>query len=120
MMGFFDTIKYQGDEYQTKDTPRQFCENYKIEVDQDSGLPYLWLEEYDSEWVAEPDPFYKFWLGGHMKTSNHHWVRCDDFDGTIYFYRVDEYKDWTEYKALFMNGRMIKIVKIENDERKDY
>jgi hypothetical protein len=119
-MGMFDTIKYQGDEYQTKDTPRQFCENYKIEVDQDSGLPYLWLEEYDSEWVSEPDPFYKFWLGGHMKTSNHHWVRCDDFDGTIYFYRVDEYKDWTEYKALFMNGQMIKIKKIENDERKDY
>jgi hypothetical protein len=117
-MGMFDTIHYQGDEYQSKNTPRQFCENYKIEVDQDSGLPYLWLEEYDSEWVNEPDPF--FWLGGHMKTSNHHWVRCDDFDGTIYFYRVDEYKTWTEYKALFMNGQMIKIVKIENDERKDY
>ena len=117
-MGLFDTIKYQGDEYQTKDTPRQFCENYKIEVDQDSGLPYLWLEEYDSEWVSRPDYFF----GGHMKTSNHHWVRCDDFDGSIYFYRYMKYNSihWVEYKALFMNGQMIKIKRIENDERKDY
>jgi hypothetical protein len=45
----FDHIQYNGNEYQTKDTPTQMCEHYKIETDQDDGHTYLWFEEYDSE-----------------------------------------------------------------------
>ena len=47
-MGMFDNIQYQDQEYQTKDTPRQLLDNYKIDE-----LGQLWVEEYDSEWVED-------------------------------------------------------------------
>jgi hypothetical protein len=103
-MGMFDNIEYRGRQYQTKDTPAQILDNYKIEQDQDSGHWYLWHEEYDAEWV-DGDGF----LGGEIRQSNHRWLRCADFDGEIrfYYYRSDE--DQEEYRALFMDGRMLKI-----------
>lgn len=101
----FDNLHYQGHEYQTKDTPAQMLDNYKIEQDQDSGHWYLWHEEYDSEW-EEGGGFF----GGHLKQFNQRWVRCDDFDGVVDFYRgIDQNKTWIEYHALFMDGRMLKI-----------
>jgi len=48
-MGMFDNIEYRGRPYQTKDTPAQMLDNYKIEQDQDSGHWYLWHEEYDAD-----------------------------------------------------------------------
>jgi hypothetical protein len=103
-MGMFDHIHYQGREYQTKDTPEQSLDNYKIEQDSASGEWHLWYEEYDAEWVDGEGLF-----GGSIKQSNHRWLHCADFDGEIrfYYYRTDE--DQEEYKALFMNGRMLKI-----------
>ena len=112
-MGMFDTLYYEGAEYQTKDTPKQTLDNYKIEVDQESGHRYLWHEEYDAEWIEDKEA----WLGGQLETYNHRWVRCDDFDGLIRFYREDKenggYKNdaWVEYRALFMNGQMIKLTR---------
>jgi hypothetical protein len=104
-MGMFDNLEYRGRQYQTKDTPLQTLDNYKIEQDQDSGHWYLWHEEYDAEWIDSEDGF----LGGTLVQSNERWVRCDDFDGEIrfYYYRSDE--DQEEYRALFMDGRMLKI-----------
>jgi hypothetical protein len=104
-MGMFDNLEYRGRQYQTKDTPLQILDNYKIEQDQTSGHWYLWHEEYDSEWVDSADAF----LGGSIVQSNERWVRCDDFDGEIrfYYYRSDE--DQEEYRALFMDGQMLKI-----------
>lgn len=104
-MGMFDNLDYRGRRYQTKDTPAQNLDNYKIEQDQDSGHWRLWHEDYDSEWVQESGQLF----GGTMKQSNHRWVFCDDFDGVIrfYYYRSDE--DQEEYKALFMDGQMLKI-----------
>ena len=101
----FDNIEYQGRQYQTKDTPLQTLDNYKIEQDQTSGHFYLWHEEYDSEWVDDEDAFF----GGTIVQSNERWVRCDKFDGEIrfYYYRTDE--DQEEYRALFMDGQMLKI-----------
>jgi hypothetical protein len=52
-MGMFDHIKYQGREYQTKDTPAQMLDNYKIEQDAESGEWHLWYEEYDAEWCQD-------------------------------------------------------------------
>jgi hypothetical protein len=103
-MGMFDNLEYKGRQYQTKDTPLQTLDNYKIEQDQTSGHWYLWHEEYDAEWVAEEGLF-----GGSIKQSNHRWIQCTDFDGEIrfYYYRTDE--DQEEYRALFMDGRMLKI-----------
>ena len=104
-MGMFDNIEYRGRQYQTKDTPLQTLDNYKIEQDQDSGHWYLWHEEYDSEWVDSDDGF----LGGTIVQSNERWVCCDDFDGVIRFYYYRSEEDQEEYEALFMDGQMLKI-----------
>ena len=103
-MGMFDNIEYRGRPYQTKDTPMQTLDNYKIEQDQDSGHWYLWHEEYDATWIAEEGLF-----GGSIEQSNHRWVCCDDFDGEIRFYYYRSIEDQEEYKALFMDGQMLKI-----------
>jgi hypothetical protein len=110
-MGMFDHIHYQGKEYQTKDTPNQMLDNYKIEQDQDSGHWFLWHEEYDSDWVEEADRF----GGGYLKQYNHRWIRCDDFDGLIRFYWYRTEEDQEEYEALFMDGQMLKIKTIRGE-----
>ena len=107
----FDHIHYQGKEYQTKDTPNQMLDNYKIEQDQDSGHWFLWHEEYDSDWVEEADRF----GGGYLKQYNHRWIRCDDFDGLIRFYWYRTEEDQEEYEALFMDGQMLKIKTIRGE-----
>ena len=110
-MGMFDQLYYRGEEYQTKDTPAQLLDNYKIENDQ------LWYEEYDAEWVETEGLF-----GGGLKKSNERWVLCDSFDGLVRFYREDKEKGgykadaWIEYQALFMNGHMIKLQQTRGQE----
>ena len=103
-MGMFDNLEYRGRQYQTKDTPCQSLDNYKIEQDQTSGHWYLWHEEYDTEWDDDEGLF-----GGSIRQFNQRWVCCHDFDGLIrfYYYRSDE--DQEEYQALFMDGQMLKI-----------
>lgn len=104
-MGMFDNIEYKGRQYQTKDTPLQTLDNYKIEQDQDSGHWYLWHEEYDSEWVDDEDSLF----GTTRVQSNERWVCCHDFDGLICFYWYRSEEDQEVYEALFMDGRMLKI-----------
>jgi hypothetical protein len=110
-MGMFDNIEYRGRQYQTKDTPLQTLDNYKIEQDQVSGHWYLWHEEYDSEWIDSADGF----LGGTIVQSNERWVCCDDFDGVIRFYYYRSEEDQEEYQALFMDGRMLKIKQTQGE-----
>ena len=109
-MGMFDNIQYKGEEYQTKDTPAQLLDNYKIEQNQDDGHWYLWHEEYDTEWDDHEGLF-----GGSIRQFNQRWVACHDFDGLIrfYYYRTDE--DQEVYEALFMDGRMLKIKLIRGE-----
>ena len=105
-MGMFDYINYKGEEYQTKDTPNQMIDNYKIETDQESGQEQLWVEEYECEYVKDEEHL----LGGYFKQFNQRWVRCDNYDGLIRFYRPgDDKNTWIEYKALFMDGKIIKF-----------
>ena len=113
-MGMFDYIRYKNEVYQTKDTDRQFLDSYKIETDQESGHDYLWLEDYDADWVSEPDELF----GGYLKRSNVRWVRQDNFDGLLHIYRNldDTYKVWEEYDLLFMDGKVIKTVKKERND----
>jgi hypothetical protein len=109
-MGMFDHVHYRGREYQSKDTPEQSLDNYKIEQDQDSGHWYLWHEEYDAEWIEDEGLF-----GGCIKQSNQRWVCCHDFDGEIRFYHYRSEEDQEEYRALFMDGRMLKIRLIKGE-----
>ena len=106
-MGMFDNLEYKGEEYQTKDTPAQLLDNYKIEQNQDDGHWYLWHEEYDVDWIEEADRF----GGGYMKQYNQRWVCCHEFDGSLRFYRSlkEDRSRWIEYRSLFMDGRMLKI-----------
>jgi hypothetical protein len=117
-MGMFDNLFYLDEEYQTKDTPAQLLDNYKIEQDLDDGSWYLWHEEYDTEWIDDADR----WGGGYSKQSNHHWVACADFDGNLRFYRSDKENPdcWIEFKALFMDGRMIKIREVFDEPLTDW
>ena len=103
-MGMFDNIEYRGRQYQTKDTPCQSLDNYKIEQSQDSGHWYLWHEEYDTEWEDHEGLF-----GGSIRQFNQRWVACQDFDGVIRFYYYRSEEDQEEYQALFMDGQMLKI-----------
>jgi len=106
-MGMFDYIYYNDIQYQSKDTPDQALHEYKIEIDQNDGHAYLWLEEYDAHWVETTDHF----LGGYLYQDNERWVLCDDFTGSINFYRSmnKEYSEWEEYTASFVNGQMANI-----------
>ena len=111
-MGMFDNIQYKDKWYQTKDTPNQALDNFKIEADQESGHEYLWEEKYEAEYVKDAESMF----GGHIKRDNLRWEKCEKFDGLICFYR-HENKVWHEYKALFMNGKLIKIEhEIDNAE----
>ena len=115
-MGMFDYLNYEGHQYQTKGTPRQACDNYKIE----DGV--LWYEEYDSEWVDDEEG--KKWLGGYLHQFNYRWIRCDDFTGKIRFYRSECNEEngkrvyiWIEYNALFKDGKMIHIRQVKEMEK---
>ena len=111
-MGMFDQLWFEGEEYQTKDTPAQLLDNYKIEQDQISGHWFLWHEEYDVDWVEQPDRF----GGGYLKHSNERWVACEDFTGTINFYRRDsDIERWIEYCAEFVAGRKVKITEVYDE-----
>jgi hypothetical protein len=108
-MGMFDYINYAGNEYQTKDTPEQGMELYEIRGNE------LWYKEVKREWVEDS----KHFLGGYLQEISHEWKFCDKFDGLIRIYR-DVGKDeqnhyiWEEYKILFMDGKIIKIEKVED------
>ena len=47
-------------------------------------------------------------FGGSIRQFNQRWVLCPEFDGNLRFYR-SEGTTWVEYRALFMDGVMIKI-----------
>lgn len=106
-MGMFDYIKYRGDEYQTKDTPRQLMDNYEIRDD------VLWYESYDGDWMADDDTLF----GGYLEKKNVRWEPLMYFDGQIRFYRSGANRDtWIEYKALFMNGKIIKFTEVTDEK----
>ena len=105
-MGLFDTIRFRGHEYQSKDTPKQTLDNYEIRED---GT--LWTEDYDAEWISDADHF----LGGYLNSHNHRWVQVENYTGEIRFYRnLDkEYKVWEEFSAYFVRGHLKHLESID-------
>jgi hypothetical protein len=97
-MGVFDTIYYEGKEYQTKDTPMQCLDLYEIRGNE------LWTKIVEREWVDDETAF----LGGYLKPISENWEPVPDFEGCIEFY-----DDIDCYRALFWEGEMIKLRKIE-------
>jgi hypothetical protein len=111
-MGMFDWVEFEGQQYQTKDTPRQLCDNYRIDE-----LGRLWEQQYDAEWVVGEGLF-----GGHLHQSNQRWVECQDFTGPMRFYREDQERggyrtdSWIEWNAEFKCGQMISLKLVEGDK----
>jgi hypothetical protein len=101
-MGMFDYINYKGNQYQSKDTPQQTMDTYEIRGDE------LWWKKTEYEWTESESLF-----GGYMKEISHEWVFCEEFDGRIVFYRSTGGDSWEEYKMLFMDGKIIKMEKVE-------
>jgi len=110
-MGMFDYIRYNGEEYQTKDTPAQMMDLYEIRSD---GT--LWYENYDSKWIEDDDKFF----GGYLDKKNPRWEPMMFFDGLIRFYRAaEDRKAWIEYRALFMDGKIIKFTEVTDEKKED-
>jgi|APGre2960657373_1045057.scaffolds.fasta_scaffold06342_4 hypothetical protein len=112
-MGMFDWVEFEGQQYQTKDTPNQLCDNYRIDE-----LGRLWEEQYDAEWQTDSQSLF----GGHIHQSNQRWVECRDFTGPMRFYRENKehggYKNdaWIEWQAEFKCGLMIGLKMLEGDK----
>jgi hypothetical protein len=108
-MGMFDYVNFENHEYQTKDTPDQFMSTYEIRGDE------LWYKKVESEWVDSE----KSLFGGYFEELSHEWIFYKDFDGVIEISREDEenggYENdaWVTYKMLFMDGKIIKLERIE-------
>ena len=107
-MGMFDYVRYNGHQYQTKDTPAQLLDHYEIRED---GT--LWHTAYDTEWVEDETYFLKAYL----RQFNEREEFCENFIGEIRFYRhLDKtYKIWEEYSAYFVKGQMREIHKISGE-----
>jgi hypothetical protein len=107
-MGMFDHIRFEGHEYQTKDTPNQLLDYYEIKNS------FLYEEQYESRWIDDENALFK----GYLEKFNENWVKNETFTGEIRFYRhLDkEYKIWEEFSAYFVKGKMEKLIKFENDE----
>ncbi len=133
-MGMFDdiTCKYplpvagaNALDYQTKDTPSQFCDAYEIRED---GT--LWYQVYDTEdqseaakWKAEnPDKElpeelkgWKEFIGSGARI-NKRWEPVADFTGEIRFYTTlpPNYSGWIEWSGYFEGSKMTRLNLIEN------
>lgn len=99
-MGMFDYLIYQKKQYQTKNTPSQALEYYKLK---DDGT--LWHENYDATWVEDSTSLF----GGGIARSNIRDEFCEDFTGIIRFYRSIGNDDWEEFEAIFSKGKMNEI-----------
>lgn len=135
-MGMFDQIvcKYPLPivwanelEYQTKDTPSQFMDNYEIRED---GT--LWHEDYriedrsaGSKWLAEnpdktradlPEDLKGFnGMSGILTHIPLGWNRIDDFLGEIRFYTSlgSDHSGWIEWSGYFEHGQLVRLNLVE-------
>ena len=120
-MGMFDYIKckcplpiggYKEREFQTKDTPAQYLDNYEIRED---GT--LWHEEYDIEDHSDPNAEGLMRFSGCMTKANLRWVQ-KIFTGEICFhdFPTGDYRDggWVEFSAYFVDGKLREINTVES------
>jgi hypothetical protein len=133
-MGMFDNIRCRYPlpleganalDYQTKDTPAQFCDLYEI---RDDGT--LWREHYEVEdhsaaakWQAEnpgqelPEAL-SGWesIIGSMTHVNERWEQVSDFIGELRFYTTlpPKHSGWIEWSAYFEAGKIARLNLIEH------
>jgi hypothetical protein len=128
-MGMFDDIKcsyplpVEGANalnYQTKDTPAQYCDLYEIRED---GT--LWHQVYDTEDQSEAGKWKKENPGKDLPESLDHllsfcgcaarvnarWEQESDFIGEIRFYTTiaPNNSGWIEWSAYFEGGKVVRM-----------
>jgi hypothetical protein len=91
--------------FQTKDTPTQALDTYKITAD-----GQLLYEEHDVEDRSDPNATGLARLRGMATRVNKRWVPAD-FHGALRFYTFDrdDADVWREYVALYDHGKLLKI-----------
>lgn len=110
-MGMFDHItcnhhlidkKYRDEIFQTKDTPAQLLDRYKIKED---GT--LWHEIYDIEDKSDPKAEGLMRFVGCMTRVNQRWKPVD-YEGDLTFYTIDG-DMWIKFKAVFKDNKLVSI-----------
>lgn len=114
-MGMFDNLRCEyplpvdgANEllFQTKDTPVQFLDLYKIDVD-----GQLWHENYEVEDQSDPNAEGFARLAGCCTRVNQRWEK-ENFLGVITFYSMLDEEDessWVEFSAEFIDGKLRKM-----------
>lgn len=100
-------------EWQTKDLEPLTMEQYRIRID--GKLEY---QDYDTEDQSDPNspPGTLLSLRGIITRVNKRWVPCP-FTGSIIFYTAHSPEvEGIEYVALFVEGDMFKIKKLESKD----
>jgi len=109
-MGMFDYIRCElplpapaaeGLEFQTKDTPAQWLDQYVIRAD---GM--LWHEVYDIEDRSDPNAEGLLRLCGAMTRVNQRWECLTEFFGEVFFYKFEAPQGWLEFRARFVDGKL--------------
>lgn len=112
-------------DYQTKDTPSQWMDQYEIQED---GA--LWHQTYDIEdhseaakWIASNPgkelPNNLDSLGGCLSAVNKRW-EPENFTGQIRFYTFrhdNPDRGWIEWSAYFVDGKLNQLNLIEDREQ---
>jgi hypothetical protein len=114
-MSIYDEIKFDyelpfnltGSTFQTKDTPSQCLDNYKIDKD---GV--LWVERYNIE--IDKNKFENNEIRGLLKKINKIWVPLNNFIGGIKFYIYEDEKLYV-FSSYFVNGILKELHFIENE-----
>ena len=100
-MTVFDYIIFNGEIYQTKDTPKKLFNKYKIAFDKETDEYKLYREDDRIKYII-----------GFFEKSSFSWTFCDNFTGELTFYRnLDEHTEM--YYSYFHNGILIKIDLVE-------
>ena len=106
-------------EFQTKDLDNILTEYYIT----DDNLLMVNKFEYETVPPEErdyPDPNSKFHFFGSMRRINER-LEIVDYKGTLNFYTsINKYKQWYEFVATFVNGKMIDIVGGLNYKEEQY
>lgn len=123
-MGMFDYVRCSFQlpikdanamEFQSKDTPAQYCDRYEIREDGS-----LWHNEYDTE--DRSDPSAEGWVAmiGCAARVNERWVPAE-MTGEVRFYTGTGPPDdgWLEFSAYFVNGKLLHLETI-SDGTVDY
>lgn len=113
-MGMYDVVKCHHPlpglgileaEFQTKDTPEQFLDNYELRAD---GT--LWHQAYDLADRSTPEAS---WVGSVTKT-NPRWERTL-LSGVLTFHGEDPDHGWLEFQALFVDGTLQDLQRVPED-----